>query len=217
MALQVVLASASPRRKELLERLGLNVKAIPANIVEERLTDETAENYVKRLSREKVLSVVTRIRTTQYEQAPQRVSRVTGKSSDSPMRWVLGSDTVVVCDQEILEKPKDNIDAYDMLLSLAGREHVVITGFCIFDMQKEKEGIQAVRTRVKFKPLSKAEVERYVAVGESMDKAGAYAIQGVGAYLVEHILGSYTNVVGLPLCQVVQMMEEMGAQEVLPF
>ncbi len=217
MALQVVLASASPRRKELLERLGLNVKAIPANVDEELLAEEQAENYVKRLAREKVLSVVNRIRTTQYDQAPQRVSRVTGKASDSPLRWVLGADTVVVSDSEILGKPKDNIEAYDMLLGLAGREHVVITGFCIFDMQKEKEGIQAVRTRVRFKPLSKAEVERYVAVGESMDKAGAYAIQGVGAYLVEVIIGSYTNVVGLPLCQVVQMMEEMGAHEVLPF
>ena len=92
-----------------------------------------------------------------------------------------------------------------------------MTGFCIFDMHKDKEGIQTVRTEVKFKPMTKDEVERYVSVGESMDKSGAYGIQGVGAYLVEGIVGSYTNVVGLPLCQVVQVMEEMGAHEILPF
>jgi len=217
MAHQLVLASQSPRRKELLERLGLSVKAIPANITEESLPEESAENYVKRMAREKVLNVVRRIRTTQYELTPQRVSRVTGKTSDSPLRWVVGADTVVVADQQILEKPKDNTDAYEMLLQLSGREHVVITGFCIFDMTKEKEGIQAVRTRVRFKPLSKIEIEAYLSHGESMDKAGSYAIQSVGAYLVESIAGSYTNVVGLPLCQVVQMMEEMGAHEVLPF
>ena len=217
MALQVVLASGSPRRKELLERLGFSVKAIPAQIPEELLPDERAENYVKRLAREKVLSVVNRIRTTQYDSQPTRVSRVTGKAVDGSLRWVVGADTVVVVDERILEKPKDNVDAYEMLLTLGGREHVVLTGFCIFDMQKEKEGIQAVKTNVRFKPLTKSEVEKYVSVGESMDKAGAYAVQGVGAYLAESIEGSYTNIVGLPLCQVVQMMEEMGAREVLPF
>ncbi len=217
MALQIVLASGSPRRKELLERLGFNVKAIPAQIPEERLPDETAEYYVKRLAREKVLSVVSRIRTTQYTDGPKRISRVTGRAVEGAMRWVVGADTVVVHATQILEKPKDNVEAYDMLLNLSGREHTVITGFCVFDMEKEKEGIQAVRTRVKFKPMTKSEVEKYVSVGESMDKAGAYAIQGVGAYLVEEIEGSYTNVVGLPVCQVVQMMEEMGARDTLPF
>ncbi|MFT7621030.1 MAG: septum formation protein [Myxococcota bacterium] len=217
MALQIVLASGSPRRKELLERLGFNVKAIPAQIPEERLPDETAEYYVKRLAREKVLSVVGRIRTTQYTDGPKRISRVTGKSVDGSLRWVIGADTVVVSGPQVLEKPRDNVEAYDMLLNLAGREHEVITGFCLFDMDREKEGIQAVRTRVRFKPMTKSEVEKYVSAGESMDKAGAYAIQGVGAYLVEEIEGSYTNVVGLPLCQVIQMMEEMGAREALPF
>lgn len=195
----------------------MSVKAIPAQIPEERLPDEPAENYVKRLAREKVLSVVQRIRTTQYDGGPKRISRVTGKATEGQIRWVIGGDTVVVLDRQILEKPKDNLDAYDMLLNLGGREHVVITGFCIFDMLKEKEGIQAVRTRVRFKPITKNEVEKYVSVGESMDKAGAYAVQGVGAYLVESIVGSYTNIVGLPICQVVQMMEEMGAHEILPF
>ena len=217
MGVQIVLASASPRRKELLERLGFSVKAIPAQIAEERLPEETADNYVKRLARDKVLSVVQRIRTTQYDAGPKRVSRVTGKAVDEALRWVVGADTVVVLGDRILEKPKDSADAYDMLLNLAGNSHVVMTGFCLYDMRKDKEGIQAVRTRVRFKPMTKSEIEKYLSVGESSDKAGAYAVQGVGSYLVESIEGSYTNVVGLPLCQVVQMMEEMGAHEVLPF
>ena len=217
MASQVVLASASPRRKELLERLGFSVKTIPAQIDEERLAEESAVHFVKRMARDKVLSVVQRIRTTQYDPIPLRKSRVTGKSQESIIRWVIGGDTVVVVDGLILGKPKDNMDAYEMLLKLSGREHAVITGFCVYDMAKEKEGIQAVRTNVRFKPLGKTEAEKYVAVGESLDKAGGYAIQGVGAYLAEGIEGSYTNVVGLPLCQVVQMMEEMGAHEILPF
>jgi septum formation protein len=217
MPMQVVLASGSPRRKELLERLGFSVKAIPANIAEERYPDEPAENYVRRLAREKVLSVVQRIRTTQYDATPVRKTRSMSGIPDDVLRWVVGADTVVLSEHEVLEKPKDNLDAYEMLMNLAGRDHTVMTGFCIFDMQREKEGIQAVRTVVRFKPLTKSEIEKYVSVGESMDKAGAYAIQGVGAYLVEAISGSYTNVVGLPLCQVVEMLEEMGAHEVLPF
>ena len=217
MAVQIVLASSSPRRKELLEKLGFSVKAIPATVTEERLGDEPAENYVKRLARDKVLNVVNRIRTTSYDSGPTRVSRVTGKPADDVMRWVVGADTVVVLGSQVLEKPKDNLDAYEMIVSLAGREHVVITGFCIFDMKKDKEGIQAVRTTVRFKPMTKAEVEKYISVGESLDKAGAYAVQGVGGYMVESIEGSYTNIVGLPLCQVIQMMEEMGAHDLLPF
>jgi septum formation protein len=215
MAFQIVLASASPRRKILLETLGVSVKAVPASIEEILLPDESAENYVKRMSREKVLSVVHRIRTTQYDQAPARPGR--RREGEEPLRWVVGADTVVVCDDRILEKPKDNIEAFEMLSDLAGRTHTVLTGFCVFDMRREKEGIQAVKTVVRFKNMGKNEIEKYISLGESMDKAGAYAVQGVGAYLVEHLEGSYTNVVGLPLCQVVQMMQEMGAHEVLPF
>jgi septum formation protein len=104
-----------------------------------------------------------------------------------------------------------------MLEKLSGKRHRVITGFCVHDLRKDKEGLQAVSTEVRFKNLSPSEVEKYIAVGESMDKAGSYAIQGVGAYLVDSIVGSYTNVVGLPMCQVIEMMEEMGATDVLPY
>ena len=130
---------------------------------------------------------------------------------------MIGADTIVVIDGRILGKPKDTTEAAEMLSSLSGNTHRVISGFCIHDLKKDKEGVQAVSTDVRFKRLTPAEVEKYIAVGESMDKAGAYAVQGVGAYLVDSIVGSYTNVVGLPLCQMVEMMEEMGAHDVLPY
>ena len=218
MPLHIILASASPRRKELLERLGFTVKTVPSNVVEIREDEETPENFVKRMARAKVLSVVDRLRGTLYaEQDAGRGRRASAAAKETSARWVIGADTVVVNGEEILGKPKDNTDAAEMLLRLSGKEHVVITGFCIFDMLKAKEGLQAVISAVRFKKLGKPEAEKYVSLGESLDKAGAYAVQGIGAYLVESITGSYTNVVGLPLCQVVEMMQEMGAHDVLPF
>lgn len=218
MPLHIILASASPRRKELLERLGFTVKTVPSNVVEIREDEETPENFVKRMARAKVLSVVDRLRGTLYaEQDAGRGRRASAAAKETSARWVIGADTVVVNGEEILGKPKDNTDAAEMLLRLSGKEHVVITGFCIFDMLKAKEGLQAVISAVRFKKLGKPEAEKYVSLGESLDKAGAYAVQGIGAYLVESITGSYTNVVGLPLCQVVEMMQEMGADDVLPF
>ena len=212
---QLILASASPRRKQLLEGLGFSVKQVPANIEETQLEGESPVEYVNRLSREKVLAVARRTQSAHSleGETPQAQPRI-GK--DDP-RWVIGADTVVVVDGTIFTKPDDDHQAYEMLTQLSGREHEVITGFCIFDILKNKEGLQAVHTRVRFKPLSKKEIEKYVAFGEGNDKAGSYAVQGVGAYMVERLDGSYTNVVGLPLCQVVEMMEEMGAEEILPF
>lgn len=218
MTTQIILASASPRRKELLERLGFNVKTVPSNVIEIRDEDESPENFVKRMSRAKVLAVVERLRSTMYatEQEVVRPRRAQAATKEVGARWVVGADTIVVLGETVLGKPKDNPEAVDMLMRLAGAEHVVITGFCLFDIVKNKEGLQAVTSTVRFKNISRSEAEKYVALGESLDKAGAYAVQGVGAYLVESIDGSYTNVVGLPLCQVIEMMQEMGAQDVLP-
>lgn len=218
MAHPIILASASPRRKELLERLGFSVKTIPSNVVELRDEDETPENFVKRMARDKVLSVVDRLRAnlSPAEEPAPRGLRSQSASKDGGARWVIGADTVVVGD-EILGKPDDNVQAVEMLMTLEGKRHMVLTGFCIFDLVKSKEGIQAVRSEVLFKSLSRTEAEKYVSLGESLDKAGAYAIQGIGAYLADSITGSYTNVVGLPLCQVVEMMQEMGPEDVLPF
>jgi len=214
---QLVLASASPRRKELLEKVGFSVKAMSVPIEESPRPEEGPEAYVKRMARGKVLAVVQRIQETLYPE-PEATARLARTySRETPLRWVLGADTAVVLGNEVLGKPSDHAHAAAMLSHLQGNEHIVITGFCLYDMRKSKEGIQAVHTLVRLKRMTPAEIEKYLSIGESMDKAGAYAIQGVGAYLVEGITGSYTNVVGLPLCQVIEMMEEMGATDVMPF
>lgn len=212
MAVSIVLASASPRRKDLLERCGFSVKITPAEIEEVPMEGESPDNYVKRMARAKTLATVERVRQTLY---PEK--HVPNSMLDAPVRWVLGADTAVVLEGQIIGKPRDPEDAAAMLEALSGRTHIVMTGFCLYDMYKNKEGLQAVTTEVHMKVLSHGEIEKYVASGEGLDKAGGYAIQGVGAYMIDSINGSYTNVVGLPLAQVVEMMQEMGAKEVLPF
>jgi len=213
---QLVLASASPRRKELLEKVGFSVKPMPSTVDEDREIAEPAETFVKRMARSKVLTVVERIQQTLYPDG--ETARLGARlTREAPLRWVLGADTVVVLGDEILGKPVDHEDGAHMLSRLQGTEHFVLTGFCLYDMRKNKEGIQAVTTQVRFKPMTRVEIEKYLSVGESMDKAGAHAIQGVGGYVVDSLVGSYTNVVGLPLCQVVEMMVEMGATDILPF
>jgi septum formation protein len=220
MAVQLVLASQSPRRKELLERIGFTIRTIPADVNETPIEGETPTEFVKRLAREKVLAVVDRLQATTSNLAdashPHQNSSIL-TSKDAQIRWVVGADTVVVLDEELLGKPTDQDHAFDMLQRLSGREHKVITGFCIFDLTKNKEGLQAVVSTVRFKRLTRPEIEKYLGTGESLDKAGAYAVQGIGAYMIDSIKGSYTNVVGLPLCQMMEMLEEMGATDILPY
>ncbi len=218
MAYQLVLASASPRRKELLERIGFAVKIVPAEIEEIMEPEEDPTEFVKRMSRTKVLSVVNRLKGTMAPPAETQGQQTVGsKKREGPDRWVVGADTIVVVDGEIMGKPGSPDEAFDMLQKLSGRDHTVVTGFCIFDLLKNKEGIQAVVSNVRFKRMSRREIEKYLSVGESTDKAGAYGIQGVGSYLIDSIVGSYTNVVGLPLCQLMEMFEEMGAHDILPY
>lgn len=223
MTAPVALASSSPRRKELLERLGFQVRVVQSGIDESQLGGEMPEDYAKRVARAKVLAAVRRIQATLYtsevEARRQFASGAPPMSArgDEPLRWVLGADTVVIVDDVIFGKPADVQEAREMLTRLSGREHLVITAFCLYDLRRSREGIEAVRTVVRFKELTRSEIDAYVSAGESMDKAGGYAVQGVGSYLVEHLQGSYTNVVGLPLCQVVEMMEAMGARDVLPW
>ena len=219
MAAPLTLASTSPRRKELLEKLGFTVRVVQGGVDESQLPGEMPEDYSKRVARAKVLGAVKRLQATLYTsdiEARRQISQGTPRADDT-VRWVIGADTVVVVDDVIFGKPVDLQEAREMLVRLSGREHVVITGFCLFDLKRNREGLQAVTTVVKFKDLTRSEIDQYVSVGESMDKAGGYAVQGVGSYLVEYLRGSYTNVVGLPLCQVVEMMEEMGARDVLPW
>ena len=186
----IVLASASPRRSELLSQVGIEFEVVPSNIPEEPLDGETPDEHVMRLSFEKASEVAGKVGT--------------GK-------WVIGSDTVVIIDDEILGKPEDRADAISMLKKLSGREHKVITGYSIINSSSGKEIKKAVETAVKFKTLAEDEIKGYVDSGEPMDKAGAYAIQGLGSFMVEGIIGSYSNVVGLPVCQIVADLEGVGA------
>lgn len=189
--LAIVLASASPRRKELLERIGVICAVVPSQINEDHLPDESPREHVLRLAHEKALEIAGR--------------------SDVPGRWFIGSDTVVVRDDAILGKPVDAADAAAMLTSLSGRSHEVLTAFTVHDREQGITLSEVVSTAVRFKELTAAEVNGYIASGEPFDKAGAYAIQGIGAFMVQAINGSYTNVVGLPLCEVIDVLEHLGA------
>lgn len=181
----LILASRSPRRQELLQRAGIPFQVRPADVDERWLPGETPEEHVERLARTKARAVAA-----------------------EPEQVVLGADTVVVVDGEILGKPTDADDAARMLRRLAGRAHRVLTGVCL------KRGAQEVTTWestwVHFVPLSEEEIRDYVASGEPMDKAGAYAIQGLASKFVERIEGCYFNVVGLPVARVYRALKSFA-------
>jgi len=185
---RIVLASASPRRSELLESAGIDFSVVPADISEEPLPAESPTSHVLRLAKEKALAV----------------------SGTAEGDIFIGADTVVVCDDEIMGKPADADDAQRMLTALSGRGHEVITGYAVYDRTVNETHADVVSTRVIFKPLSPEEIDAYIATGCPFDKAGAYAIQGGAAYMVRGIEGSYTNVVGLPLCEVVEVLRSFG-------
>lgn len=187
----LVLASASPRRSELLQRIGLRFAVVPSRADEAILPGETPEIHARRLSEAK--------------------AREVGERPGQPGNFFIGSDTIVVRDETILGKPADAGEAWQMLLSLSGRSHRVISGYAVFNRRAGTIYSGIATTRVYFKPLTEAEISGYIATGEPFDKAGAYAIQGVGCFMVEKIEGSYTNVVGLPLCEVVSLLERIGA------
>jgi septum formation protein len=134
-------------------------------------------------------------------------------SQKHPASWVIGADTVVLVDGIVLGKPSSKDDARDMLQKLSGRIHQVLTGYCICCQKTKRSFSGAVRTDVQFKKLSDAEIEWYIQTGEPFDKAGAYAIQGIGTFLVKSVNGSYTNVVGLPVCEVMEHLINEGAVE----
>lgn len=189
----LVLASASPRRRELLALLGIPFRVAPADI------DETPPDG---FSPEKVA----------LELALQKARTVAQSEQEA---LVLGADTLVVCDTEILGKPNDVADALGMLRRLNGREHTVITGVALLQVEGGKvvrEQTAAVQTRVWFRQVSEEHLRRYVATGEPMDKAGAYGAQGYGSTLIERIEGCYFNVVGLPVSRVCMMLEAWGVE-----
>ncbi len=189
--MSIVLASASPRRRELLTSVGIPFSVVPSRAPEELLPGESPRDHVIRLSREKAAEVAER--------------------PGLEGRWFIGSDTIVLRDETVLGKPRDAGEACAMLRSLSGRSHKVLSGYAVLDREQGGTVAGAVETEVRFKELTDFEIAGYVATGEPMDKAGAYAIQGIGAFMVQSIAGSYTSVVGLPLCEVVEVLERLGA------
>jgi septum formation protein len=182
----IILASASPRRAELLQQIGLNFSVRPADIDETPAPDETPEQYVERLAREKALAV----------------------AGASPECLVLGSDTSVVLDGTILGKPTDPSDARETLARLSGATHQVMTAVALAT-EGQCESVLVI-TEVCFRQLSTAEIEAYVASGEPMDKAGSYGIQGLGGIFVNELRGSYSAVAGLPLQETAALLAGAG-------
>ncbi|MDD2557340.1 MAG: nucleoside triphosphate pyrophosphatase [Desulfuromonadaceae bacterium] len=187
----IVLASASPRRREMLQRMGVRFQVIPADVDEQAHGTETPEAFVVRLSRDKALEVAQRHPTSG--------------------RWFIGSDTIVVCGGVIMGKPEDDTLAAQMLRRLSGTTHEVLSAYAIYDGQNKGWKQCCVSTEVQVRALTEHEIEGYIASGEPADKAGAYAIQGLGAFMVSAINGSYTSVVGLPLSELLMDLEELGA------
>jgi septum formation protein len=188
----LVLASASPRRQELLRNAGIPFEVQPANIAEDALPGESAKACAERLAREKALTV-----------AGQRPH-----NNDNDI--VLGADTVVVVDGQLLGKPADAADAARILRMLSGRKHQVITGVCL--VVSGKPSVSSETTVVTMNELTDQDIVDYVAGGEPMDKAGAYAIQGIASRWIPRIEGDYGNVVGLPVALVFRMLREISSQ-----
>jgi septum formation protein len=187
----VILASKSPRRKELLNQAGITCRVIPSRVDENQTAPMAPVDYVRTLAEAKAAEI----------------------SDANPECWVIGADTIVLIDHTILGKPASADDARSMLQRLSGRMHQVLTGYCIRHTLKQLSFCDTVTTDVYFKPLAQREIDWYIRTGEPFDKAGAYAIQGVGAFLVKRINGSYTNVVGLPVCEVMEIFIREGIAE----
>jgi septum formation protein len=192
----LILASASPRRHELLSQAGVTFTAVASNINEDLLPDEAAAAYVQRLAEEKAQAVWN--------------AQASLDTRENPL-VVLGADTCVVCDAQILGKPTNTADARRMLELLSGRTHAVLTGVAVVTGSKVVRGLEI--TQVTFNCLDDAEIAQYILTGEPLDKAGAYAIQGYAARWIPRIEGCYFNVVGLPIARTIAMLAEAQAVE----
>ncbi len=192
---RIILASKSPRRKELLNQIGMDIEICPSNIDENKISINNPVEYVKELARLKAENIAYL----------------------HPGSWVIGADTIVVIHDQIIEKPRSRSDAISMLNKLNNREHFVYTAFCICNHDSDSYTMEAVsksvKTKVYFKNLTDSEIEWYVNTKEPFDKAGGYGIQGVGSFIVKKISGSYTNVVGLPVCEVVEALINLNLIE----
>ena len=198
-ALNLILGSASPRRAELLRGVGLSFEVSPADVDESVWDGESAEAYLERVSQLKLEAVARSL-------------------AAGERRLLLVADTSVVCEETILGKPADVAQAHEMLLKLVGREHRVMTCYRLAWYTTSLEPIccRTETTWVAFRHCSSKSLLSYAGTEEGLDKAGAYAIQGIGAYLVSGIRGSYSNVVGLPVCALVEDLERLGVIEDFP-
>ncbi|MBW2039682.1 MAG: septum formation protein Maf [Deltaproteobacteria bacterium] len=187
MSKKLILASSSPRRRSLLSSLGFEFGVIPAEVNEIPSSHESPKDFALRVAERKALVI----------------------GEKYPQNWIIGADTVVAIGGEILGKPRGKDEAKRMLERLADKEHLVITGYCLLKLADGKRIEGAEETRVKIKSLEEREMDWYINTGEPFDKAGGYAIQGKGAFMVEWIQGSYTNVVGLPLCQLIELLKDL--------
>jgi septum formation protein len=182
----VVLASASPRRRQLLDLIGIEHEVRPANIDESMRPREVPRRHAERLAREKATAIAKR----------------------DPDLITIAADTIVVINRKVLGKPRDTDDAARMLALLSGREHVVTTAVAVARGKKLRSAVEEVR--VKFRRLRDDEIEAYIATGEPMDKAGGYGIQGYGATIVERIEGDYFAVMGLPIVRLIGLLRDVG-------
>jgi len=189
----LVLASASPRRKRLLKEIGLPFRSLACDIHEQR-TGEDPPDITRFLAEKKAMTAYSRAKT----------------------KWVLGADTIVVLRDTILGKPIDHDEAMSMLRLLRGKEHEVITGFSIVNPAGVAAHTEHVSSIVEIKDLSDSEIAAYIRTGEPFGKAGGYAIQGIGAFMVRAVTGSYSNVVGLPVYHVIQALLALAALDFFP-
>jgi len=189
----LTLASASRRRRQLLAQVHVPFRAVVSRI-SEKSDSGNPEGFCQRL-------------------ALLKAEEVASREKDS---WILGADTIVVIGERVLGKPENHGDARAMLSLLSGSEHRVITGFGVLDPSGKTVHAESVSTQVRFKPLSEGELSGYIKTGEPFGKAGAYAIQGVGSFMVESISGSYNNVVGLPVCALIKALLKCGALRCFP-
>jgi septum formation protein len=188
MTVRVILASGSPRRRQLLELIGIEHEVMPSNIDETLRPRETPRRHAERLAREKASAIATR----------------------EPGKITIAADTIVVINRKVLGKPRDEDDARRMLSMLSGREHTVITAVAVARGRKLRSAVEEVK--VKFRRLREDDIDAYIATGEPMDKAGAYGIQGFGATIVESVNGDYFSVMGLPLARLVILLRDLGVR-----
>lgn len=187
-AKRIILASSSPRRKALLQEIGLSFDICHSNIDEDIKQGESPTKHCLRLAEEKAKQAAKKAKTG----------------------WIIGADTIVFIDNAILGKPSDKKDAKEMLKLLSGRRHKVVTAFCLLNASTGKTIKRVVESSVNIKNLTDKEIADYINTGEPLDKAGAYAAQGIGSFMIEKIQGSYTNVVGLPMEELKKTLKEIG-------